>query len=503
MMAAQREQPRSRLRELLRGLAEVAPALDRPVTALALDSRAVVPGAVFFARRGGRVDGACFAADARAAGACAMVEQGTAPARLDPRGLLRVAVGDVPAAAGLAAHRFHGHPTERLRVVAVTGTNGKTSVCHFVAAALERLGHGPVGVLGTLGAGLAGALRDTGLTTPDCIAVHAAMAGFRDAGARFAVLEASSHALAQSRLAAVHVDVAVFTNLSRDHLDYHRDMDDYARAKARLFAAQGLRAAVINAADPAAAVMRRALAAGTPVLGFALDAPAGAELRGRLLAADASGIVLEAHHGRDRVCIRSALPGRAAACNLLAALGVLLAGGVPAADAAAALSRVGPVPGRMQPVGGGTGAPLLLVDYAHTPDALQAALEAARALGGGRLWCVFGAGGERDRGKRPLMGACAARLADEVVITDDNPRGEDPRAIAGDILAGVPAAARARLVIGHDRARAIALAAAQARPGDVVLVAGKGHETVQEVAGECRPFSDVAAARAALARRTP
>ncbi len=492
------------LAALLEGVAPVPPALDRAVSALTFDSRAVTPGSVFFARRGERVDALAFAPQAARRGACAMVMQGEGAAHLDALGMLRLPVRDVNAAAGQVAHRFFGRPSEAFPVVAITGTNGKTSVAHFVAEALERHAGRPVGVLGTLGQGIAGRHRDTPLTTPDCIAVHAAMAEFAAAGAGAAVMEASSHALAQDRLAGIAVHTAVFTNLTRDHLDYHGDMAGYAAAKARLFARPDLRAAVINAADPAAVHMRRALDRGVPVLDYALDGDAS--LPARLVRADAAGVRLDVHAPEGIVRLESPLLGRPAAWNLLAAFAVLTVHGVPASEAARLLSRASAVPGRMQPFGGpraGRDEPLVVVDYAHTPAALAAALETLRPLCGGRLVCVFGAGGERDPGKRPLMGEAAAGHADAIVVTDDNPRGEDGDAIVAQILDGIAIPQRPGVRVERDRARAIALAVADAHAGDVVLVAGKGHESYQETAGERRPFSDAAAVRAALAERRP
>ena len=500
MMAAARQSAGPMLAELLDGFARVPSALDRMVVDLAFDSRAVVPGSVFFARRGQRHDAADFAQEAQRRGAAAMVFEGSAAPALDENGLLRIAVAQVEQAAGQAAHRFFARPSERLALIAVTGTNGKTSVSHFVAEALERHHGEPVGVLGTLGQRLGATLREAELTTPDCIAVHRALAEFADAGARVAVMEASSHALAQQRLAGLHVHTAVFTNLSRDHLDYHGDMPRYAQAKARLFAMPGLQAAVINTDDPVGHEMRAALRGATRVIDFSFEPAARAVVRARLSRNDASGVAIDVDGGLGRARIVSALIGWPAAYNLLSAWCVLAAQGVDAASAAAVLSRASAVPGRMQALGG-RDAPLVVVDYAHTPAALAAVLDALRPICRTRLWCVFGAGGERDAGKRPLMGEAAARRADQVLITDDNPRGEDGDAIVAQILAGVPESLRARVKVQRDRARAIEHAIGAAGAGDVVLVAGKGHERYQHVGGQRLAFSDVAVARALLEGR--
>ena len=495
MMAPAPGKPLPRLRDLLRGAAAVPDALDAPISDLVMDHRAAGPGSVFFARRGATVDGARFAGDAAARGAVAMVRAGDGPPQRSAAGLIEVPVRDVTAAAGCAAHRFFARPSEALSVTAITGTNGKTSVSHFLAEALERDSGDPVGVLGTLGRGIAGEVLDTGLTTPDCIAVHRALADFVAAGARAAVMEASSHALDQDRLAGVLVRSAVFTNLSRDHLDYHGDMDGYAAAKARLFSLPGVERAVINAADPGSARMRAAVAPGVPVLDFSLDPAVPAALTGRLLETGADGLTVEVRHAGAVHRIRSALIGRPAAWNLLAACAVLVAQGVALERAADLLGRASPVPGRMQPLRRAGGA-LVVIDYAHTPAALEAALDALRPLCAARLWCVFGAGGERDPGKRPLMGAAAAARADHVIVTDDNPRREDGDRIVAQIVSGI-ARGGAAVEVERDRARAIARAVHGAAPDDVVLVAGKGHETYQDAGGERRPFSDVAAVRAA------
>jgi UDP-N-acetylmuramoyl-L-alanyl-D-glutamate--2,6-diaminopimelate ligase len=488
-----------RLAALLADGVAVPAALDVPVEDLVMDHREARPGAVFFARRGARVDGARFAASAAARGAVAMVCSGEGPPRREGA-LVRVPVADVAVAAGRAAHRFFGRPSEALDVVAVTGTNGKTSVSHFVARALERHAGRPVGLLGTLGRGVGGTVLESGLTTPDCISVHRAMADFVAAGAVAAVMEASSHALVQRRLAGLRVRTAVFTNLSRDHLDYHGDMAAYAAAKARLFAQPGLRAAVINASDAFAPVMRAALASDVEVLDFSLVPGTRASVTGTLREAGAGGLELTVDGPGGVQRIRSALIGQPAAWNLLAAYAVLLVHGVGAGEAARLLEGVRPVPGRMQPLRREGGA-LVVIDYAHTPAALEAALASLRPLCAGRLWCVFGAGGERDPGKRPLMGAAAAALADRVIVTDDNPRREDGDRIVDAIRDGVPRDARAAVAVERDRGRAIALAVRGALPGDVVLVAGKGHECWQEVGGERRPFSDAAAVRAAWEHR--
>ncbi|ROR29679.1 UDP-N-acetylmuramoyl-L-alanyl-D-glutamate--2,6-diaminopimelate ligase [Inmirania thermothiophila] len=469
-----------------------APAV--PVRGLALDSRRLAPGEVFLACRGSRGHGLAHLDAALAAGAAAVLWE-PAPGVAPPAGLAvpAVAVPGLGRRAGELAARFWGDPSARLEVVGITGTNGKTSVAHFLVQAWEAAGVSAAFV-GTLGVGRLEALEPTGHTTPDPVTLQARLADFAAAGVRRVAMEVSSHALDQDRVAGVRFRAAVFTNLSRDHLDYHGDMAAYGAAKARLLAWPGLALRVVNADDPfGAAWLARA---GAEALTYGLGA--GAWLRAEAVEATPAGLRLVLRRGRERAVLATPLAGRFNAANLLAAAAVLLGQGAALAEAVRLLAAVAPVPGRMERLGGGA-LPTVLVDYAHTPDALAQALEAARAHARGRLWCVFGCGGERDRGKRPLMGAAAERLADVVVLTDDNPRGEDGDAIIAEILAGMrrPQAAR----IERDRGRAIRLAVAEAGAGDVVLVAGKGHETTQEVGGRRLPWSDREAVRAALEAR--
>ncbi len=486
---------------LLAADAAVPPALDREVRALAADSRALGPGAVFFARRGTRHDAARFIPEALRAGAVAVVRAGPPGVRA-LGAATEVRVADLAACLGRAADRFHGHPSRALRVVGVTGTNGKSTVCHLAAQVLDarlRAAGRRCALLGTLGHGFPGRLRGAGLTTPDAIAVHRLLGELRSEGASHALLEVSSHGLDQGRVAGVRFAGAVFTNLSRDHLDYHRDMERYAATKRRLLEWPGLEWVLINVDDPAGARFAAALAgAPTRCWRASLGGAPGAELRARVRCAGRDGLLLEVDTPAGRGTLRSALLGEFNAANLLAALGVLLALEVPLEEALDGLARASPAPGRME-LHGLPGAPLAVIDYAHTPDALERALAALRPLAGGRLWCVLGCGGERDRGKRALMGAAAERGADRVVITDDNPRGEDGERIVADILAGMAHPERAR--VERDRGAAIALAVAAADAGDVVLIAGKGHERYQEVGTTRRPFSDAAALRAALRGR--
>jgi len=483
------------LATLLAGHASIPARLDRAVTAVCDDSRAVVPGAVFFARRGRRVDGRRFAHRAISSGAAAVViEGGPASVRLDA-GAVMVRIPDIAGAIGHAASRFYRDPSEHLSVAAVTGTNGKTSVTHFTARACgERCA-----VMGTLGAGPPGMLENVALTTPGPIEIHRRLAALRDAGMDALAMEVSSHALDQRRIEAVSLDTAVFTNLSRDHLDYHADMDAYARAKASLFEAPGLAHAVINVDDRFGRELIGSIPTGIESVAVTLDddcppIATASIVRGRTIE-EPGGLSLHVASPWGTGSLATRLLGRFNAHNLLAAVAVACLHGHRLDAVLRRLDGAEPIAGRMQRLGGGS-RPLVVVDYSHTPDALRNALAALRPRCEGTLWCVFGCGGERDRGKRPQMAEAAEQEADGVIVTDDNPRREDGDTIVADILEGFARPARVR--IERDRERAIHRAIADARSPDVVLIAGKGHETTQEREGARLPFSDVAVARRAL-----
>lgn len=499
MMAARQSVQAPWLSGLLAGFAAVPRALDRPVADLALDSREVRPGGLFLACRGRRRHGLDFLDEALARDPAAVAWEPDGRAAPEaPAAIAAVPVADLGRCTSAIAGRFFGEPSAALDVVGVTGTNGKSSTVLMIAEALEAHGTG-AGVIGTLGAGRYGALSEPGLTTPDAVAVQRLLAGFRDAGLAAAAMEASSHGIDQGRVDGVRFRVAVFTNLSRDHLDYHGSESAYFEAKARLFTLPGLRAAVVNLDDPQGRALLDRLAPGVTAIGYTLAGATDPRCRvvaARAVRAHADGLDIELDGDYGHARVRSNLTGRFNAANLLAVLGALLALDRPFAAAAESLAALHPAPGRMERFGGGDAAPLAIVDYAHTPDALDKVLAAAREHVAGRLIAVFGCGGDRDRGKRALMAAVAARYADFIVVTDDNPRTEDPAAIVTDIRAGFPAAAAVR--IEHDRRRAIALALAGARPGDVVVVAGKGHETYQIAGAERRPFDDREVVKALL-----
>lgn len=467
-------------------LRRLAPA----ATGMTADSRRVRRGDVFLAYPGGVHDGRGHIAHALHAGAAAVA--------WEPDGFAWDPSWQVPhlpvaglrqRAPGLAA-AWHGRPSEALWMTGITGTNGKTSISHWLAQAFTRLGRGTAAV-GTLGNGFPGEMTAATHTTPDAVSLQGLLARYRDAGAAGVAMEVSSHGLDQDRVAEVAFDVAVLTNLSRDHLDYHGTMQAYAAAKARLFHWPGLKAAVVNADDDLGAALMHQVK-GARVISYGLRA---GDLRARMQA-DRLGLKLEIYSPWGGGRLESPLLGAFNGYNLLAALGALLAADVPMDDALSALATVGPAAGRMQTVQGFPGAPTVIVDFAHTPDALDKVLAALKPLTTGRLLCVFGCGGGRDTGKRPLMGAAVAAGADVAVLTSDNPRNEDPARIVADVLTGMPAGQTVIL----DRREAIQAAIAQAGPEDIVLLAGKGHEDYQEIHGVKRPFSDLAEAQAALAR---
>jgi UDP-N-acetylmuramyl-tripeptide synthetase len=449
------------------------------IAALAADSRRCAPGVAFFAYPGEAADGRAYIGEAVRRGAAAIVWEESGFAWRDEWRVPNAAVLGLRQQAGTLAAQFHGKPSEALWMCGVTGTNGKTSCTQWIAAALGRRG-AKTGVIGTLGAGFPGSLAPLPNTTPDALEIQRLLREMREQGAEAVAMEVSSHGLAQARLNGVAFDCALFTNLSHDHLDYHRTMQAYGDAKAKLFGTEGLEVAVLNLDDAMGLrLAREAKARSLRVIGYGFAAAAATAVDEYLPAS-----LLAAEHTRQ--------VGRFNVANALGVLGCLLAFGLGSKAAMALIADLPPVPGRMERV---ADAPLVVVDYAHTPDALEKVLTALRPLAaqrGGRLIIVFGAGGDRDPSKRPLMGEVARRLADRVLATSDNPRGEDPLAIIRQI--GVADSE-------VDRARAIEKVILEASANDVILVAGKGHEDYQEIAGKRLPFSDAAAVRAAVAMR--
>jgi MurE/MurF fusion protein len=477
---------------------------------LRTDSRQVEPGDAFIAWPGYATDGRRYVQQAleRGAATCLVEREG-----IEAFGFEDARVATLPqlkAATGLIAAAYYREPSTALRLVATTGTNGKTSTAWWTAQCLTQLGT-RCGVVGTLGVGEppapeggAGEIQFTGLTTPDPVLLQQAFRRMADQGFGACAIEASSIGIVEQRLAGTAVEVALFTNFTRDHLDYHGDMEAYWAAKRALFDWPGLRSAVINVDDPQGAKLVADLA-GKGLDLWTVSVDGLARLRAEGVTYRDGGLAFDVIEGQERASVASGLIGDYNASNLLVVIGGLRALGVPLADAARAAQRVTPVPGRMQRVGDGAGRPEVVVDYAHTPDALEKALAALRPLARarqGQLWCVFGCGGNRDATKRPLMGEIAARLSDRVVVTSDNPRGEPPPAIIDQIVSGVPARPAAQRVESQvDRRLAIAQTVAVAAPNDVILVAGKGHEDYQEIEGVKHPFSDAAEATQALARR--
>ncbi len=484
-------------RALVSKLRLLAPAA-RGITA---DSRKVGPGDIFLAHPGKAHDGRAHIAQALHAGAAAVV--------WEPEGwswdpgwrVPHLPLAGLAGRTALLAAAWHGEPSRDLWMAGITGTNGKTSVAHWVAAARTILQH-KTATIGTSGNGfvdadgqVTGALAHASHTTPDAVSLQGLLAGYRAAGASGVAMEVSSHGLDQGRVEGVAFDVAVFTNLSRDHLDYHGDMASYAAAKSRLFHWPGLAWAVLNGDDELGVALAGQLRGGRcQVLSYGLKS---GDLRAEMCHASRQGLRLEIVSPWGTGELVSPLLGEFNAYNLLAALGALLAGGMPLADALGALGRARPVAGRMQRVATEDEGPTVIVDFAHTPDALEKVLLALKPLTSGRLICVFGCGGGRDTGKRPLMGAAVAAVADRAIVTSDNPRNEEPACIIADILAGMPPGQEALV----DRRAAIRAAILGAGPEDIVVLAGKGHEDYQEIQGVKHPFSDFTEARNALRQR--
>ncbi|MHA7816718.1 MAG: UDP-N-acetylmuramoyl-L-alanyl-D-glutamate--2,6-diaminopimelate ligase [Pseudohaliea sp.] len=467
-----------------------APALT--VTGVSCDSRKVCPGDLFLACRGREHDGRAFIPAALRAGAVAVVaDAGVAEADC-PAAVPLLEVDGLAAQLGPIASRFFDDPSSELAVIGVTGTNGKTTVSQLVGQLLRTLDR-PCGVIGTLGASLDGDPGAAVHTTPDAVSLQAQLAAWRDQGVGHAALEVSSHALDQGRVNGLHVTTAIFTNLSRDHLDYHGTMRAYGEAKLRLFRQPGLRHAVINLDDPFGVRVRGALAAGVSAVTVSTRPGRGADLtvEGATLGAAGVGGTLVTPWGRG--AFRAPLVGEYNLANVVATAAAALTLGFELEPVLAALGSLRPVPGRLEAVANDRGLQVV-VDYAHTPDALEKVLLALRDQTDGRLLVVFGCGGDRDPGKRAPMGTIACAFADAVFVTSDNPRSEDPQHILDDIAAGCSGDYQLEL----DRAAAIAAAIEAARQGDCVLIAGKGHEDYQIIGRERLPFSDFEAARRAL-----
>jgi UDP-N-acetylmuramoyl-L-alanyl-D-glutamate--2,6-diaminopimelate ligase len=454
-----------------------------------LDSRAAGRGVLFVCRPGTRADGHEFAPEAVAAGSPALLVE-----RVLPLDVPQVVVGDVAAATGEAAATIHGDPAGGLLLLGVTGTNGKTTTAYLLERILRAAGH-VTGLIGTVRTLVAGKAVPGFLTTPEATDLQRLLASMVAQGVTAAVMEVSSHGLALGRMNGTRVDVAAFTNLSQDHLDFHASLDDYFAAKATLFTPARAAHGVVNVDDEWG---RKLLGVASVPLTTVSALGAEADVVARQVETRPDGTAFEASAGGRTVRVSTPLPGEFNAHNALLALAVALAAGLELSAAVDGVAALEGVPGRMERVEAGQ--PFtVLVDYAHTPDSLERVLTAARGLGSGRVIVVVGCGGDRDQHKRPLMGRAASTLADVAVLTSDNPRSEDPDAIVAAMEAGARSVAGAAVRVQVDRRRGIALALAEARPGDVVVIAGKGHEDYQEVAGRRLPFDDRSVATALLA----
>ncbi|MGQ0529572.1 MAG: UDP-N-acetylmuramoyl-L-alanyl-D-glutamate--2,6-diaminopimelate ligase [Panacagrimonas sp.] len=493
--------PSPALDQLLAGFATQVPPL--PVSGLALDSRHLRAGEAFIALRGTREHGLTHLPQALSRGASAIVWEPTATTTEPRASVPCIAVDQLSARIGEIAARFFQRPADRMFVAGVTGTDGKTSTAHLIAQAFERAGRA-CAYLGTLGTGRLAHLDSATHTTPDAIRVQAHLAAFVEQGVDACAMEVSSHALDQHRVGGVSFDAVVLTNLTRDHLDYHGSIEHYAAAKRRLFDATDARELILNRDDAHGAQWIADISASTrapQICAYGLEGAAPQATRfviGRDLVLHERGLRLRLDSHQGQALLDTRLLGAFNAYNLLAAAAVLLASGMSLAQTVAHLSHSHTVPGRIEAFRGPRSEALVVVDYAHTPKALEQVLTAMRAHTRGSITCVFGCGGDRDRGKRALMGEVASRLAERVIVTDDNPRGEAPQQISDAILSGIPAGVRAQVVVEHDRGRAIDMALAAAGPGDVVLIAGKGHETTQTYGSEVREFSDRAFVAARL-----
>lgn len=468
------------------------------VSNITLDSREIKGGDLFIALKGLHHDARDFIGKVIEQGASAVFAEQDNHFCADKviNNVPVIVIPELSKRVGEIAARFYGEPSQKMTVLAVTGTNGKTSVANLLAAALAQLNKSSA-ILGTVGNGLFGQLGKATHTTPDAVRLQKYFSEFLGAGAQFVAMEASSHGLEQGRMSGTHIHTALFTNLSRDHLDYHGTMDAYAQAKAILFQWPELKAAVLNADDERYDEFKAVLSQSVRLISYSTKTNSSAELVAKEIRPSLSGLVLRVAFKSEEAVLNSALMGRFNASNLLAVMAGLISVGFTLRDAVLALENVVPVPGRMECIQG-NGA-TVIVDYAHTPDALEKVLSSLREHTSGQLWCVFGCGGDRDTGKRPQMAAVAERLADKVIITSDNPRTENPEVIIADVVAGLTSIGAARIEM--DRHQAIEFAVTAAADNDIVVIAGKGHEDYQEINGVRHAFSDRAEVEAALQKR--
>lgn len=487
------------LSELLVDIVSLPASLNVDVRGLCCDSRKAQSGDLFLAYPGEASDGRLFIGEAIKRGVVAVLCEPPVPAELSQQGVHIIEIPELKNIIGKIAARYYQHPADAIMMIGITGTNGKTSCSHFIARCLQAAGQ-KCGIIGTLGLGFPGQLTEFGLTTPDAITLQQALATMRDNGAKAVAMEVSSHSLVQHRVDSIAFDIAVFTNLTRDHLDYHGTMEAYAAAKQRLFFLPGLQYAVLNLDDVTGRAWLPTLPKNLIVYGYTQQPSAATIPTVRAVNVELlpQGIQARVITPWGEGILSSQLFGRFNLSNLLAVLTVLGIMDIPLSRSLNYLAALSTVPGRMQTLGG-KGKPLVVVDYAHTPDALAQVLNTLREHVSAKLWCVFGCGGDRDRGKRPLMAQAAERYSDQIIVTSDNPRREAPESIIADIMTGFEKPSAVQTIV--DRRRAIATAIEQAGPNDIILIAGKGHENYQIIGAEKSHFSDAEEVKHCLQRR--
>lgn len=479
-------------------LADIVPDVnDCLITGISNDSRHVQEGDLFLACVGETVDARQFIPEVMNKVAAVLYQKDAYYKPPQPTSIPLIPISHLNKLQGDIASRFYNEPSKVMRCIGVTGTNGKTTCTQWISQALTQLKI-PCGVTGTLGSGFPAQLQDTGYTTPDPVLLQKELACLHDQGAKALAMEVSSHALSQHRVDAVHFDVAVYTQLSRDHLDYHGDMQAYADAKATLFQKESLHHAVINIDDELGRRLAKDASRRCKVITYSLRGDANASIQATHIQTTSRGFMVDIKMPWRSGQFKTNLLGYFNISNMLAVLGVLSVFDISLDDTIASLESLRPVPGRMQLIGGSE-QPTVVVDYSHTPDALEKALSALREHCEARLWCVFGCGGGRDRGKRLEMAKVAEKYSDHIIVTNDNPRTESPEQIVDDIMAGFSKGDRAKIVL--DRADAIAHAVQAANKKDYILIAGKGHETYQIVGDKMLPFNDAEQVEAALMRR--
>ncbi len=480
----------STLQVLLKDIISIPQLKGTEISGLTLDSRMVKPGDLFFACQGTQLDGRQFIPDAIKKGACIILAEDAKESFSTIENIPVVSIPQLSQKVGLIASRFYQEPSKHLRMIGITGTNGKTSSAHLIASALHELNL-TCGVLGTLGNGLYGNIQQASLTTPDAVTLQKTLAEFWQQGAQYTVMEVSSHSLDQGRVNGIHFDVGVYTNLTRDHLDYHGTMENYGNAKKKLFASAATQHAVINADDAFGMQIIQELHDKKNLYAYGMQQKLSSPvplIYVDQVQLDLSGIRAQIYSPWGSGELAANLIGKFNLSNLMAVFTTLCVLDIPFTKVLQAMRQLKPVAGRMQTFGGTDNKPLAVVDYSHTPDALEKALTALRHHCQGKLYCVFGCGGDRDRGKRPMMAKIAEQFADYVIVTDDNPRTENAEQIFNDMKTGF--AHPEKVIMQHDRAKAIHDTIRAAQPGDCVLIAGKGAETYQIIGNEKYPFQD-------------